>query len=69
MRTAVAMEQLSKYVSAEANMHNNGGAMFSVQSVLRGYKKGQRRSFQGVEVQDASLLRYELGSRGNELRN
>jgi hypothetical protein len=36
MRTAIAMEQLSKYVSAEATMHNNGGAVLSLQSILKG---------------------------------
>jgi hypothetical protein len=38
MHTAVAMEQLSKHVSAETNSRNNRRAVFSVRSVLRGYK-------------------------------
>jgi hypothetical protein len=37
-RTDVAMEQLSKQVSAETNKCNNSGAVFSVRSVSRGYK-------------------------------
>jgi hypothetical protein len=37
--TAVAMEQLSKQVSAETNTRNNRGAVFSVRSVPRGYKQ------------------------------
>jgi hypothetical protein len=38
-RTAVAMEQLSKHVSAEKNSRNNRRAVFSVRSLPKGYKK------------------------------
>jgi hypothetical protein len=39
-RTAIAVEQLSKHVSAETNTRNNRGAFFSVLWYLpRGYKK------------------------------
>jgi hypothetical protein len=37
-RTAVAMKQSSKHVSAEINMRNNGD-VFSVRSVPRGYRE------------------------------
>jgi hypothetical protein len=37
-RTAVAVEQLSKHVSAEANIRNNKRTMFPVWSVPRDYK-------------------------------
>jgi hypothetical protein len=43
-RTAVAMEQLSKHVSAEKTTRNNGRVLFSVRPIPRGYKKEQRRS-------------------------
>jgi hypothetical protein len=39
--TAVAMEQLSKYVSAKTNTRNNRRAVFSAWSVPRGYKNGK----------------------------
>jgi hypothetical protein len=38
-RTAVAVEQLKKHVSAEANIRNNKRAVFSVWSVPRVYEK------------------------------
>jgi hypothetical protein len=38
-RAAVAMEQLSKHVSAEKNSRNSRIAVFCVRSVPRGYKK------------------------------
>jgi hypothetical protein len=38
MRTAVSMERLGKHVSAETNSRINRRAVFSVWSVLRGYK-------------------------------
>jgi hypothetical protein len=38
-RTVVAMEQLSKHVSAEMNSRNNRRAVFSVRSMSRGYNK------------------------------
>jgi hypothetical protein len=41
MRTAVAMEQLRKYVSAERNTSNNRRTVLSVQSVPRGYEKSE----------------------------
>jgi hypothetical protein len=38
-RTAVAVEWLGNHVSAETNSRNNRGAVFSVWSVPRGYRK------------------------------
>jgi hypothetical protein len=50
-RTAVAMEQLSKYVSAGTNMRNNRGALLSLQSMPRRYKKDKEdRSSQSIRV-------------------
>jgi CRISPR/Cas system CMR-associated protein Cmr1 (group 7 of RAMP superfamily) len=39
---AVDMERLGKHVSAETNSRNNRRAVFSVQSVTRGYKKDRK---------------------------
>jgi hypothetical protein len=60
-RTAVAMEHLSKHISAETNSCNSRITVFSAWSVPRGYKK-ERRSFESVEFLDASLSGYELGA-------
>jgi hypothetical protein len=59
------MEQLNKYVSAEANTRNNGGAVFYVQSVPRGYKKGKEDRLSQLRCetpacQDVSLVAEEL---------
>jgi hypothetical protein len=62
MHTAVAMEQISKYVSTETNIRNNRKAVFSV---LRGYKKDKedcldQLSFETVACQDMSFGVEEL---------
>jgi hypothetical protein len=64
-RTAVAMERLSKYVSAETNMRNNIKAVFSVRSVSRGYRNDKedrlsQLSFEPLACQDVSLGAEEL---------
>jgi hypothetical protein len=41
-RTAVAMEQLSKHISAEKNTRDKGTVFSVMLSVPRGYKKGQK---------------------------
>jgi hypothetical protein len=64
--TAVSMEQLRQYVSAEANTRNNGGAVFSVRSMPRGYKKDKEDRLSLGEFRDTSLPAHELESRGIE---
>jgi hypothetical protein len=59
-RTAVAMKQLSKQVSAETNTRNSRGAVFSVRFVPRGCKKDKedrlsQLSFETPTCQDMSL--------------
>jgi hypothetical protein len=44
-RTAAAMEQLSEQVSTEMNTCNNRGAVLSVRSVPRHYKKNKEDCF------------------------
>jgi hypothetical protein len=56
------MEQLSKHVSAEKITRKNRRAVFSVRSVPRGYKKGNKL-FETVEFREASLPGYEFGSK------
>jgi hypothetical protein len=52
-RTSVAMEQLNKHVSAEANTRNNRGAEFSVWSLPRGYKRDKEdRLSQGTRTRE-----------------
>jgi hypothetical protein len=63
--TAVAMEQVSKHVSAEKNTRNNRGAVFSVWSVPRVYKKDKedrlsQLSFGTPACQNMSLRAHEL---------
>jgi hypothetical protein len=63
-RTAVAIEQLSKRVSAETNSRNRK-AVFSVRSVPRGYKKDKedrlrQLNFETPACQDMSLGAEEL---------
>jgi hypothetical protein len=69
MRTAAAMEQLGKHVSAETNSCNNRRAVFSVPSMPSGYKKdkkGRLRQFSFEKPgclrarQTISGLRFEL---------
>jgi hypothetical protein len=71
--TAVAMERLSKYVSAETNIRNNSRAVFSVLSVPRGYRKDKedrlsQLSFEKPGCQDVSLGAEE-SREGTELRH
>jgi hypothetical protein len=59
------MEQLNKHVFAEAYTHNNRGAVFSVRSVPRGYKKNKedrlsQLSFETPACQDMSWGVEEL---------
>jgi hypothetical protein len=65
MRTAVAMEQLNKHVSAENNSRNNRRAVFSVWSVLRAYEKDKedylsKLSFEMPDCQYTSFGAEEL---------
>jgi hypothetical protein len=54
VRTAVAMEQLSKHISAEMNLCNKRRAMFSVLCVPSGHKKDKEERL-GQLSRDASL--------------
>jgi hypothetical protein len=57
--TAVAIEQLSKYVSVESNTRNNKGAVFSLWSVRKVIKNKEdclsQLSFMTPVCQDMSL--------------
>jgi hypothetical protein len=64
---AVAMEQLSKYISAEMNIYNNRRVVLSERSVPRAYKKGKedrlsQLSFEMQTCQDMSFGTEELNS-------
>jgi hypothetical protein len=61
MRTAIAMEQLSKHVSMETNIRNNRRAVFSVQSVLRGYKKDKEDRSNQSSSETPACLDVNLG--------
>jgi hypothetical protein len=63
-RTAVAMEQLSKHVSAGTNTSNNRRSVFSVRTVPTGYKKDKEVRFKTIEFRETSLPEYELEGRG-----
>jgi hypothetical protein len=69
-RTAVAMKQLSKQVSAETNTHNNTGAVFSVRFVPRGCKKDKedRLSQLSLETQTCQDMSLEAEELSEELR-
>jgi hypothetical protein len=73
MRTAIAMEQLSKHVSVETITCNNRRAVLSVWSMPRGYKEDKddhlsQLSFETPPCQDVSLGTEESRD-GIELRN
>jgi hypothetical protein len=74
MCTAIAMEKLSKNVSVETNTCNNRRAVFSVRSMLWGYKEDKedrlsQLSFEMLAYQDVSLRAEELrdGIKASEL--
>jgi hypothetical protein len=48
------MEQLSKHISAEKNTRNNRRAVFSVRSLLRGYKKDKDNRLSESRVEAGS---------------
>jgi hypothetical protein len=64
-RTAVAMKQMSKLVSAEMNTCNDKGAVISMLSMPRSYKKDKRDrlsqlNFETPVCQDMSFGAEEL---------
>jgi hypothetical protein len=64
-RRAIAMERLHKHVSAEMNSRNKRRAVFSLQSVPRGYKKDKegrlsQLSFETPACHDMSLGAEDL---------
>jgi hypothetical protein len=61
-RTAVAMEQLSKHVSAEKNSVKNKGVVFSVWSMPRGYKKYIEDRLNQLSFQTPACQYMNLGA-------
>jgi hypothetical protein len=66
-RTAIAMEWLHKHVSIEINTRNNRRAVFSVQSMLRGYKKDKEDGLSKLSFETPAC--QDVGSGAEELRH
>jgi hypothetical protein len=62
--TAIAMEELSKHVSAETNTRNNRGVVFSVLlSVPRGFKKDKEDSLSQLSFETPTCQDRSFGER------
>jgi hypothetical protein len=66
-RTAVAMEQLSKRVSAEIISRNNRKTVFSVRYVQRGYKKDKGDRLRQLSFEKPACRNMSVGA--EELRH